>query len=91
MKKIIASITALGLVFSHAAGAQECCEPKVYFDETEDCFNKGKFVGRETEDYLKTIRRAKQRNWTIAFGTVAVGVLTLVLTGVKHRQDKDRP
>ncbi len=88
MKKIIASITVLGLVFSHVAGAQENCEPKVYYDETDDCFNKGKFVGRESDDYLKSIRRAKQKNWAIAFGTTALGVLTLVLVGVNHKHEK---
>ncbi|MBS0629449.1 MAG: hypothetical protein JSS30_04405 [Verrucomicrobia bacterium] len=88
MKKIIASITVLGLVFSHGVSAQDNCEPKVYYDETDDCFNKGKFVGRESEDYLKSIQRAQRRNWAVAFGTVAVGALTLVLVGVNHKHDK---
>ena len=89
MKKIIGSITVFGLIFSSGLRAQEeCCPPperQAYYDETPDCFNKGRFVGKETEDYLKTIRRAKQRNWAIAFGSAAVGVLTAVLVGVNHK------
>lgn len=92
MKKIIASITIFGLLLSTGAHAQEgCCppEPKVYYDETPDCFNKGKFVGKDSDDFLKSVRRAQQRNWAVAFGSAAVGVLTLVLVGVNHKNEKD--
>lgn len=88
MKNIIACLTIFGLIFSRGAFADEaCCTPepsKVYYDETDDCFNKGKYVGRESDDYLKSIRRAKQRNWALAFGTTAVGILTLVLVAKNH-------
>lgn len=91
MKKPILCITILGLIFSRGAFADDaCCAPeptKVYYDETDDCFNKGKFVGRESDDYLKSIRRAKQRNWALAVGTTAVGVLTLILVGKNHHNN----
>ena len=89
MKKLIASITVLGLVFSNGIFADEACaeEPKVYFtDEDSDLFNKGKFVGKESDDYLRAMRRARQKNWAFAAGTTLVGVLTMVLVGKNHHK-----
>lgn len=89
MKKFVACITIAGLLLSSGAFADEdCCMPepsKVYYDETEDCFNKGKFVGKESEDYLKSLRFARNRNWGLATGATALGILTLVLVGKHHR------
>ena len=85
MKQFFATLTILSLFFSPLAVGQEQDDEQVFYtDEDDDLFNKGKFVGQETDQYLVQIRRRKAQNWGIALGTTALGVAALLLSA-KHK------
>lgn len=88
MRKFIALFTLLGMVFSSGIYANENeNENEVYYTEDDDdLFNHGKFVGQESDEYLRRIRRERNKNWAIALASTAIGVTTVVLVGKNHKQ-----
>ena len=87
MKKFIGLFTIMGLVFSSGIYAHEI-EDEVYYTEDDDeLFNRGKFVGEESNEYQMRIRRERNKNWAIALTSTAVGIATVVLVGKNHKKN----
>ncbi len=86
MKKFIAAFTILGMVFSPGAFAHELEDEVYYTEEDDELFNHGKFVGQETNEYEKRIRKERTKNWAIALTSTAVGVATVILVGKNHNK-----
>ena len=55
-----------------------------YTEEDDELFNRGKFVGIESNDYLRARRRERNKNWAIAIGSTVIGVATLFLVNENH-------
>ncbi|NGX59214.1 MAG: hypothetical protein KR126chlam3_00361 [Chlamydiae bacterium] len=86
MKKIISILTLCSFLTVNCLSAHE----EIYYtDEDDELFNRGKFVGEENQDWLKAIRRERNKNWAIALGTTAVGIATLFLVGQHHSKNKE--
>ena len=67
------------------AHADDYTDDEVYYsDEDDELFNRGKFVGKESDDYEQMRRRMQTRNWSIALSSTAVGIATLLLVGKNH-------
>lgn len=93
MQRLIAIFAGFGMVFSSLGYSQECCEEEdevYYTQDDDDLFNKGKFVGAESDEYQKRIRRERMKNWGIALTTTAIGAATVVLVGNHHRNHPDK-
>lgn len=84
MKKWISFVTICSILTSPFL----CAEEIFYTDEDESIFNRGKFVGQENQDYLRAQQREKTKNWSIALGSTAIGIATLIL--VKQNHNKNR-
>ena len=57
-----------------------------YTDEDDELFNRGKFVGIDSDDYLRARRKERNKNWAIALGTTALGIATVVFVGQNHNK-----
>lgn len=89
MKKFSSYFILFSLLFSPLASyAQEDEDTVYYTDEDDDLFNRGKFVGEESNAYILAQKRERNRNWMIAIGTTAIGVAALVLTSNHHQHSK---
>lgn len=47
--------------------------------EEDEIFNRGKMVEKESDEYQRALRREKQKNWTLALTTTALGIATFIL------------
>lgn len=81
-KKFFTLLTLLSFTFAQSGSAHE---ETFYYDEDEEYFNQGTVVGQDTGEYERAVRRTKMRNWTVAVGSVALGITTLVLVGKNHK------
>jgi len=96
MKKIFAYLTLFSLLFTRIdlIAQEESCVPKeadvFYSDIDDELFNRGKFVGKETEDYLRAFRRERNKNWAIAIGTTAIGIAALVFVSNGHEKKEEK-
>lgn len=81
-KKIIASITLLCLL----AIRPGVCDEFSYDDEEDDLFNRGKMVTKESDEYERARRRERQKNWTLALTSTAVGIATFILVSKDHNK-----
>lgn len=89
MKRFYILLTLLSLSFSPFAHAQESDftdEDTFFTDEDDELFNRGKFVGQESDEWLKARRFERNKNWAIAITTTALGVATGVLVGQQHKK-----
>lgn len=76
MKKFTIILTLLSFLTLNGVFAQD----QVYYtDEDTDLFNRGKFVGEENKDYIRQIEIQKKKNWSLAIGSTAVGILACIL------------
>lgn len=83
MKKTLLSLlTILSFISTPLAHAEEEGEEIYYYDEDEELFNKGTFVGEETNFYIKQQKKAQYRNWGIAIGTTVASAVAFVLVGL---------
>ncbi len=57
-----------------------------YTEEDDDLFNHGKFVGMQTNDYMRARRIERNKNWAIAVGSTIAGVATLFLVSKHHQK-----
>lgn len=91
MKRIIYILTSLsffcspllradGTVLSHEESTAS------YEDEEEETLPPGKMVGKASEDSFSEAKRRRMRNWGLAAGVVAIGIVTLVLVSNHHRK-----
>ncbi len=82
--------TSLLLLFSFVAMPLARAEEPImdddifYTEEDDELFNRGKFVGIESNDYLRARRRERNKNWAIAIGSTVIGVATLFLVNENH-------
>lgn len=81
MKKFISSLLILSFISPQLLLSQD---EVFYTDEDEDLFNRGKFVGQENKDYLRAQQRERTKNWSIALGSIVVGITTLILVAKNH-------
>lgn len=88
MKRLISLFTLLSLVLASPARAEDPIvdDDIFYTEEDEELFNRGRFVGLESDDYLRRERRARNTNWAIALGTTALGIATVILVGNSHNR-----
>lgn len=81
MKKSILCLMISTLLFSSFSFGQD------YIPEDEETpFTRGALVGDEPDDYRRSIRRERFKNWGLAAGSIAVGIATLILVGKNHRE-----
>lgn len=91
MKKIILVLTSLSFICSPILRAdsavlpQEEC-PASYEEEEEEALPPGKMVGKASDDARSEAKRRRMRNWGLAAGVVAIGIVTLVLVSHNHRK-----
>ncbi len=89
MKKTTTLLTLLAL-FCNAIPCmahEDLDDPVVYYtDEDDELFNRGRFVGVETDEMIRARNKVRNKNWSIALGSTAVGVATLVLVGINHNK-----
>ncbi len=85
MKKFVGYLSAFSLLLSPAAYAQvEEVDETYYTEEDDELFNRGKFVGRENNDYQIRIRRERTKNWTIALTSTAAAIAAVFFAGKDH-------
>ncbi len=93
MKKLFTYLILFSFFFCRigAFAQEDSCVPEdsevFYTDIDDELFNRGKFVGQETNDYLRRQKRARNTNWAIALGSTAIGVAVLVFVGHNHEKD----
>lgn len=80
--KCITLLTLLSLFLSRAAFA----EPDYFDDQDDECFNRGKIVGPESNEYQKAVRRQRIKNWGLAFTTTALGIVTFIFVAQDHKK-----
>ena len=88
MKALLFPFLALAMVLSSPLRAERPVveDDTFYTEEDDQLFNRGKFVGVESDEALRAQRRQRNKNWAIAIGSTAVGIATLFVASNHHHR-----